>query len=211
MNPIIIPPQNIAQAEFQKAIQIQQAFARDSVSSLIYQAGMPPPGTPDDRGLGTSKMLGNIVMSNLEIEADSYPVSKTRTVNFPALRFDAVLFNVTGQKNIIETNIQGKRGSVFEYINLSNYIVQIRGVLTAPQGVYPGKQTQYNGVNNVDSLRVALEAPQALRVNSWYLTGFDIFRLVVLNYDFPQNEGQYSVQPFFIEAKSDEDFIVNLR
>jgi len=32
----------------------------------------------------------------------------------------------------------------------------------------------------------------------------------VMSYEFPQNEGQYSVQPFLIEAKSDMDFIVNL-
>jgi hypothetical protein len=209
-NPVIIPPQNIARAELQKAIQIQRAFGQDSITSLIYQAGMPPPAAQKDFiDLGVSKMLGNIVMSNLEIQEDRYK-GINGDVSFPNMAFDTVLFNVSGAKNIVETNIQGKNGSVYEYISMANYSVQIRGVLTAPQGVYPGKKTDYNGVNNINNLWAALEAPQALRVNSWYLNQFNIFRLVVMSYEFPQNEGQYSVQPFLIEAKSDMDFIVNL-
>jgi hypothetical protein len=210
MNPVIISPQNIARSEFQKAIAIQRAFGQDSVTSLIYQAGMPPPAANKDfRDLGVSKMLGNIVMSNLEIQGDRYK-GINGDVTFPTITFDTVLFNVSGSKNVIETNIQGKNGSVFEYVSMANYNVQIRGILTAPQGVYPGKQTEYNGVNNMANLWAALEAPQSLRVNSWFLNQFNIFRLVVLSYEFPQNEGQYSVQPFVIEAKSDMDFIVNL-
>lgn len=210
-NTIIIPPQNIAKSELQKAIRITRAFGQDNITSLIYQAGMPPEAAPkDNRDLGVSKMLGNIVMSNLQIEGDRYN-TLTGDVSFQTLTFDTVLFNVSGAKNIVETNIQGKQGSVFEYISMANYSVQIRGVITAPYGVYPGKQTSYNQQNNVDSLKAALEAPQALRVNSWYLQQFNIFRLVVMSYEFPQNEGQYSVQPFLIEAKSDYDFIVNLK
>lgn len=183
---------------------IVSTFGLQMAKTSVYKAGIPSNDkTQDDYGfipeVGKSS-LGTFVFSNLELASQKYfDLSTGRQVNAPSMSIDTVLFTVENQKNIISTPIQGRPGTIKEYIADGDYRIQIRGVLTAPNGIYPK--------NNAQNLIDLLRAPQALDINSWFLSMFNIYQMVVSDFSFGQAEGGKSIQPFMINALSDTPFV----
>lgn len=194
-------------------VEIIRAIGTDLTVGAIRELVLNGNYNPDDRGLGVSKMLGNLVLSNLDITKDEYTTSDGQKVSFPDLSFESVLFEVHNRKNIIMTPIQGRDGTVKEYIGGGDYEITCRGAITGNNGNYPDKKAGASGdrVNTVDSLRAALESNIELSINSWYLTQFGIYKIVITEYNFYQEEGQYSTQRFTFTAYSDRDYVVNLK
>jgi len=50
----------------------------------------------------------------------------------------------------------------------------------------------------------------AVDVESWYLTMFGIYKLVITDFTIGQNEGEFSLQPFEISALSDTPFQLDI-
>jgi hypothetical protein len=168
-----------------------------------YQAGITASGAlanyvQPDPGI-TVSALNTPVMGNLDISAGSYtyPDGHGGSVkyNYPAITINTVLFQVSQQKNIIKTYVQGLSGSVKEYIAKQDYTVSIQGVITGTNGVYPAQDVQ--------ALQQVLIAPVALVVNSGYLSRLNISRLVVESWNWTQTPGSYSYQGFNIDCISD--------
>lgn len=151
--------------------------------------------TTEDQKLYDSK-LGTPVLTNLVIEAAQYTDENGTTRNFPRLTFDTVLMTVANSKEIVKSKMQGRRGTVKQYIALGDYDVTINGIITGSNGVYP-KQ-------DVSDLKNMLEANIALNVSSWWLQIWDVDQIVVEDYEIPQISGGYSYQPFSIRASSDQ-------
>lgn len=189
---------------------IINAFALRGVDVLEYKAGIDAvsasqkPATPQQlqipQGNGKdvplySSPLGTPVMSNLEIAAGSY--TKNGVVfNYNEIRIDVVLFTVSRQNNIIKTDIQGRDGSIKEYISSKDFEINIRLILQGGNSRFP----KADSVN----LITALNSNQALVVSSWYLVDlFSIHNIVIENYSAGQIAGGYSQQAFNITACSD--------
>lgn len=114
----------------------------------------------------------------------------------PDLVLETVLVDVSMRKNIITTVVQGKPGSVKEYISDGDYDVRIRGILVSPgNNQYPGDQ--------VRDLHEVLQRSEAIPVVADYLRFFDIYNLVVTGYNFNQAEGYQNIQTFEITCISD--------
>ena len=160
-----------------------------------------------DEGLSKSQLLGTTVLSNLVIYAQNWidnQTGNTITSFNKDIVIDSVLFNVAQQKHIVETSIQGRNGTVKEYISDGDYSIDIKGTLTAPNG----KSVR----DLINPLIQACKAQIALRIDSWYLTElFGITNLVVYYYNFPQNAGGYSTQHFELQCKSDTPIELILR
>lgn len=112
------------------------------------------------------------------------------------MNIETVLFRVNQVKNIVKTPIIGRNTTVKQYVSDGDYMINIKGVLTGTNGVYPKQQR--------NQLHALLKAPVPIYVNSWYLNDLGIFYLVVEDYEFPQVPGFYSQQPFEINCSSDE-------
>lgn len=199
--------------EFGKAVGLN-ALASKAIKLYLPQGNAQNPESyyPQTKGY-----LGNAVLSNLSIRGENYVKSNGQRVAFPDLVFDAVLFQVNQPKNIVWTNVQGKDGAVAEYIGNGNFEISIKGVIAGLNGQYPdrnnGAQSGKPGdtVNVVEGLLAALNCPQELTVDSWYLTQiFEIYQIVVTGYELWQGEGEFSMQRFSITAKSDMPFVVRL-
>lgn len=208
---IIITPYNPLKVVGNAAYAIAKQYVIQSVGTELYKAGMPQGQRGDDRQLGVGQSLGNKVFSNLEVQADEYELDGKR-VQFPDLIFDTCLFTVKQMKNIVKTPIQGRSGTVKEFIGNGDYIISIRGVISGAKDRYPlnGNTVNNANVNSVNSLIAMGNAPMELSVNSWYLSMLGIYKIVIESFDMPQREGSYSTQFFEIEAVSDTDFIVDL-
>lgn len=146
----------------------------------------------------TSK-LNTIVYSNVIFNAgvilDENGVQVDKWDDF---RIDDVLLTVSQSKKIITTEIQGRDGTVKEYIGLDDFQVQITGRLNGTYNVNPKELTR--------QLKIILSAGQPLEITSWYLQNLDITDIVVKDFNFGQTEGEYSTQYFTINAMSDKRF-----
>jgi hypothetical protein len=152
-----------------------------------------------DPGLYKSS-LGTWVFSDLtlgdkvNLENNKWTDNKGIVHSFNPMTFYALLFNVTRANKIVRTEIQGRDGTVKEYIGKDDYKVLINGVITGPNGHYP--------IDEVNQLKKILDAPIPLIVTSWYLQNLDIDMLVIDDYEL--NQEAYSYQQFSINTSSDE-------
>lgn len=112
-----------------------------------------------------------------------------------ALVFEAVLLTVNQAKKIVKTEIQGRDGTVKEYIGMGDYEISINGVITGGNGHYP--------IDEVARLKQMLDAPVPIPVVSTYLNNLGINLLVVESYELAQVAGGYSYQTFSITCTSD--------
>jgi len=152
-------------------------------------------GNASDKELYKSS-LGTPVLTDLTFEEGSYKVQDGRTFAFVKNVQATVLITLQQTKKIVKTEIQGRDGTVKEYIGMGDYAVTINGILTGNNGQFPIDQLQL--------LKAVLIAPIAINVTSRYLQLFDIYQIVVESFNIGQQEGGYSYQPFTINAVSDE-------
>ena len=115
--------------------------------------------------------------------------------NWADFRIDDILLTVTQSKRIITTEIQGKDGSIKEYIGLDDYQVTLVGRLNGAYNINPIDETK--------TLKKILAAGQPIAITNWWLQNLGITDLVVKDFSFPQTEGGYSTQFFNILAISD--------
>ena len=146
----------------------------------------------------TSK-LNTIVYSNVIFNAGVILDENGAQVDkWDDFRIDDVLLTVSQSKKIITTEIQGRDGTVKEYIGLDDFQIQITGRLNGTYNVNPKELTR--------QLKIILSAGQPLEITSWYLQNLDITDIVVKDFNFGQTEGEYSTQYFTINAMSDKRF-----
>lgn len=153
-----------------------------------------PQGAVKDSPLSTS-VLNTPVYSNIHFLDVQYTDNQGRTITTTGKIYDAVLITVSQAKKIITTEIQGRDGTVKEYIGMDDYQVTVNGIITGANGVHP--------VDEIAQLKKMLDAPVAIEVSCDYLQRLGIFNLVVMDYTFEQQAGGYSYQTFSISFKSD--------
>lgn len=154
-----------------------------------------PDNVQPDEPLYTSK-LGTPVYSDISFIGGRYETNtKGVYVEYPSLKYDAVLITVTQAKKIIKTEIQGRDGTVKEYIGMDDYVVQVNGVITGDNGRHPS--------NEIADLKKMLDAPVPIGVACSYLQNLGVMSLVVESYELGQQQGGYSYQTFAITFISD--------
>lgn len=134
--------------------------------------------------------LGTVIYSNLIFNA-----VKGGDITWEAFQCDDILFSISQSKKIITTEIQGRDGTVKEYIGMDDFQIQMTGRVSGGYNVYEKEL--------VAQLKKILSAGQPLAVSSWYLQNLGITSLVIKDFNFGQTEGEYSTQYFTINALSD--------
>lgn len=108
------------------------------------------------------------------------------------------LITVELQNTIVTTPVQGRRGTVKEYISAQDYIVTLSGSITRDEtSKYP--------IDDVIDLVEMIEKEDRIEVVSEYLSIWHIQYLVMDRYTFPQYEGRQNQQMFDIRFISDKD------
>ena len=111
------------------------------------------------------------------------------------MNLETVIMVVEQPIRVIKTEIQGRNGTVKEYIGADDSKITINCIITGKNGVYPREE--------VNRLKRWLDAPVAKGVVAWWLDNLGISNVVVENYSIPQVQGGYSYQIVTIEAVSD--------
>jgi len=153
---------------------IANSFGLGAVKPKVYAAGIGEPlasnaaDFPDaevtittrlNTGSSTQEVtsyLGTPVFADLTLKLDEQD---------DGLNIQTVLFDVDQQRNIITTAVQGRNGTIKEYISDGDYSVTIRGILVDEDPyTYPATQMQ--------ELLALLQAPQSLVAVSGFLQLF---------------------------------------
>jgi hypothetical protein len=137
-----------------------------------------------------SSVLGNPVLRFAGIEFPDYGIT-----------IDNVLVSISQSKNIVKTSVQGRNGTIKEYISDNDYEITLRGVIIGGSAdVYPE--------NEASALIQMCQVAENIRLVSAFVQLFGITKVVIESYDLPQTEGTYSVQAFQISCSSDEDLLI---
>jgi hypothetical protein len=152
-----------------------------------------------DTADGTS-YLGTPVYDRLIFQSGSYKTLNDETVNYDELIINTVLLTVNQSKNIVTTSLQGRTGTIKEYVSAGDYTIDIQGIISSDGVTYPEEE-----VNVLVSL---LNAPTELRVTSNFLNFFNINDIVITDFTINQVRGVRNQQSFSISAISDR--VINL-
>jgi hypothetical protein len=132
-------------------------------------------------------LFGRPVFSDVQLTAGNYDIILIR-----------VLLSVELVNTIVKTPLQGRPGTIKEYVTAEDYAVMMSGsIQTNDPDKYP--------VNDVRDMIRLLKEQDTIDVVSEYLSLFDIHKLVVDRALFRQEEGTQNVQKFEINFLSDED------
>lgn len=176
------------------------AFSKQA-NTKIHDASKSPytiqPGATPDASNFVSQ-LGTTVYSNIIFNQAFGPNGKL----WDDFRIDDCLISVTQAKKIVTTEIQGKDGTVKEYIGLDDYQVSVVGRLSGAYNVNPKELTK--------KLKTILSAGQPLAITNWWLQNLDITDVVITDFNFAQTEGQYSTQYFSFNSISDKPVEVRI-
>src|SRR5688572_7578109 len=126
---------------------IIKTFGLNLLKTEVYKAGMPANNeTQANYGsipIDKKSKLGTPIFSNIEFQELKYqPLNVNKILRVPNISFDTVLFTVSQTKNIVKTAIQGRNGTVKQYISDGDYEITIRGIIDAPNGIYPKIQVE---------------------------------------------------------------------
>jgi len=174
--------------------------ATDSLSVLgkAVLFGNIKPFSEDDeekKSLLNTPIYDSLVFGNIE-GANTYLDLDGIEKEFKPLTIDLAIITISQSKNIVSTAIQGRNGTVKEFISDGDYQISINGLIWINDNIYPEEEVQ-KFVN-------IMKVPQAIKIYSNFINLFGISELVITSYDVPQLEGMRNQQPFTITAISDE-------
>lgn len=120
------------------------------------------------------------------------------------LRCDNSIITVSQDTNIVKTNIQGRDGTIKEYIGLGDFSIEVEGSLVSP----------YSNFFPEDDFRKLIDwlsRPRQVNISSDFLLLFGITSIVIENRKYPQLRGSRNEIPFSFTASSDkpEEIILN--
>lgn len=190
--PTLPPPTQPTQGNVNYIVPI----AVSVTDKLIPRYTIPVQRVDDDQFKYTSRPFGTPVYSPLEfLDSNGGLITKDGRYNYP-FRLDQVIITVNQQKNIVKTSIQGRDGTVKEYIGLGDYAITVEGELTTEfPNVYPK--------DDADLLIKILTHPAEVAIACEFLAQFGITHVVVENYDISQKVGSRNTVPFRLNLISD--------
>ena len=154
-------------------------------------------GVTPDSGTKFVSKLNTVVYSNVIFNGATVLDANFNTIDkFEDFRIDDCLITVNQAKKIITTEIQGRDGTIKEYIGQDDYQISIVGRINGAYGVNPKEDAK--------QLKKIFSFAQPLAISSWWLQNLDITTVVVKDYNFSQTEGEYSTQYFSVNLLSDK-------
>ena len=150
-----------------------------------------------------------IALSELEKAGGQYfeidDINKENPIPYDELVLQTVLLEVTQTKNIVTTALQGRNGTVKEFVSDGDFVINMIGGIIGETDENGSIQNIGNFYPEVDVKKLIeiTKVPSALTITSAFLQSFGINEAVITNYTINQPEGQRNVQPFTMALLSD--------
>ena len=159
--------------------------------------------------------LGTPIFDPLTIKGGRFfeldDIKSSNEIDYDGLLIPAVIIEITQSKNIITTAMQGRNGTIKEFISDGDFAITITGIIIGQnEGTAGTKDARVKDIGNVypeddvKKLITILKVPDVLTLTSTFLNDiFGINQLVITNYSIPQREGSIDMQPFQISMLTD--------
>lgn len=179
-------------------------------------------------------VVRGLAFTRLDVEVDETDIESMLgtpiydTIEFPAgvdengqsyngVRLDTALITINQSKNILTTPIQGRDGTIKEYISDGDFVITISGLIVG-QSLSSGQSFTMQKIGNkypsedVKALFNICKVKSTVQINSQFLNRFNINDVVITNYSFDQVAGKYNTQIFEINLLSDSsELILNVQ
>ncbi len=172
-----------------KEYEIDQTIT-DDVQNGSSNFGVSSLGTPV-----YSQITFGLSQGENSDEATTYFGTDGLIYALPIITFQSILISCVFPRNIVKTEIQGRDGTVKEYIGEGDAQISFRGVISGLNGHYPKDE--------VRKLAQLVKAPVSVPIVSDYLNNLGVYNVVFDERSFEQEEGGYSYQGFSVNAMSD--------
>lgn len=163
--------------------------------SVLKPKLYPTQTRQEETPIGYSEQLGTPVFDSFKVLPGTYLDNDGIEIIYEGFEAQTALFEVSMTKNIVTTAVNGRNGTVKEYVSDGDYIINIKGAIVDKDGLYPELEVQ----KLVDICRV----PERINIASGFLNNFFVTHAVITDYNFPQAEGMRNVQLFSINLMSD--------
>jgi hypothetical protein len=155
----------------------------------------------EDPTIGKSQIFNRPIYSNIVFDSGTYTDQNNRTITYPELTIEDCLVTVMNTKNIVKTTLQGRNGTVKEYISDGDYQIKIEGrIYGKGMNNYPQTEVQH--------LHAICLAPRSIGLTSTFLKLFNIQDIVIESFNIDQQEGVRNCQPFILNCVSDYPLIL---
>lgn len=124
----------------------------------------------------------------------------------PEINLEIANISLSASKRVIETPILNQKGSIKEIVGQNDYQISISGVLVGQFGFPTIEDLQR--VKPIDAMRNLIEIAEAkvsIKIVSDYLDNFNIERLMIKSFSFPQNLDSMNLQSFTLTCSSDDN------
>jgi hypothetical protein len=145
-------------------------------------------------------VYSNLILGIGDNKDTSYVDIEGNELTFKGLEIDTVLMEINMSKTIIKTSISGRNGTIKEYINDGDYIINIQGRFSLKTLTYPE--------SSVNRLIKICQVPDAIPVTSDFLTMYGINEMVIEDFKLPQERGLRNEQSFELTCISEQPIIL---
>jgi hypothetical protein len=165
------------------------------------------PESNDDPGF--TSYLGTKYYSHCELRKDqgsnSNSLQNTQQVNYNSIIFKSCLITIRQKKNIIKTEIQGRNGSIKEYISMGDYMITIEGLIVSEELFSPISFPKFEVDGFKEIMEFAGDSGQNNLDIICPLVNKFAQKVVVDEYELKEIQGSINTLEFTIELSSDDN------
>jgi hypothetical protein len=149
--------------------------------------------------------FGTPIFGALLIKNGFYYDEKGVKIQYKGLLLECVLFEVSMSKNVVKTAIQGRAGTIKEFVSDGDYQISVKGVICSEiANKYPEQE--------IKALLEVLKSTASISIESDVLNNvFGIYDIVVEDWNMPRSAGFFNTQNYEISCISDMPIEIRLK
>ena len=191
-----------------EATQILKGVGLALIKPKFYKVDTDAVALEDDSldSSGTGNLLGMPIFDAITFQKLTVATVNQSDVNEISqnqigvdLVLTTALITANKPKNIVLTKVQGRNGTVKEYVSDDDYQISIRGALV---GKYSNKRPE----QEFNLLKQYCDINLEINVISNFLNDLGIYTIVITNFTYTQREGTRNVVDFEIQCLQETPF-----
>ena len=168
-------------------------------SDVVGQEGNPK--------FSKEEYFGAVIQDKVTFKVIDINVSPPKHLEFT---FHECLFTINRPKNIVTTAMQGRDGTIKEYVANDDYQITLEACIDSYLGNEQSDKRFEYPAEQLEELIQILNFPNELEVTSDFLKLFKIYSVVVTQYNLTQ-ETHTNRQSIQIQLLSDEPYIIKIK
>ena len=168
-------------------------------SDVVGQEGNPK--------FSKEEYFGAVIQDKVTFKVIDINVSPPKHLEFT---FHECLFTINRPKNIVTTAMQGRDGTIKEYVANDDYQITLEAGIDSYLGNEQSDKRFEYPAEQLEELIQILNFPNELEVTSDFLKLFKIYSVVVTQYNLTQ-ETHTNRQSIQIQLLSDEPYIIKIK